>query len=209
MCQGEATLPGMGEATLTYDAEALALLRASRRGITRAEFIELSAAGAFEDEDVELLDGDIVVRERWETPQHAAVVDVLNAIFTPALIGRATVRVQGPFAASDRSQPKPDLALLPLGTYRHQLPTRVHLAVEVSWSTLAFDLRVKGPLYAAAEVEEYWALDVRNERALVHRHPSAGAWGEVTAHGMGNVLAPLAFPDVEVALTRLFGGGLA
>jgi Uma2 family endonuclease len=49
------------------------------------------------------------------------------------------------------------------------------LVVEVSDSTLDYDLNTKAPLYAAAGIPECWVVDV-NARTL-HRHTQPGATG--------------------------------
>ena len=43
------------------------------------------------------------------------------------------------------------------------------LAIEVSDSTLGFDLNRKARLYARSGVGEYWVLDIRGRRILAHR----------------------------------------
>ncbi|HVT06342.1 MAG TPA: Uma2 family endonuclease, partial [Polyangia bacterium] len=80
------------------------------RPLRRVEYDRLVELGFFdEDEKIELLDGVIVQM----TPQglaHAAAIEVLTHQLVVALATRARVRVQLPFAASDISEPEPDLA---------------------------------------------------------------------------------------------------
>src|SRR5580704_11900392 len=84
----------------------------------------------------------------------------LNKLLVRALGDRAEVRVQAPFGASDVSEPEPDLAVVPPGSYLDEHPSRAHLLIEVADSSLQDDRRIKGPLYAAAGVPEYWIVDL-------------------------------------------------
>jgi len=81
----------------------------------------------------------------------------------------------------------------------------VLLVVEVSDRTLEFDRTVKAGLYARAGLEEYWIVDVRGRRVLVHREAADGRWQSIVAYGEGESVSPLAAPEAELAVTRLFG----
>ena len=101
------------------------------RPLRRAEFDKLVAAGAFDDERIELLDG-VLVPMSPIGPPHSSAVDALTEILVVALQGRARVRVQNPFAASDISEPQPDLLVVARGDYRADHPRTAHLAIEVA-----------------------------------------------------------------------------
>ena len=74
------------------------------------------------------------------------------------------------------SEPQPDIVLTSEPRGEGAIPgTSVALIVEVSVTTLAFDLGEKSQIYAAAGVPEYWVVDV-NARKL-HRHWQPGASG--------------------------------
>ena len=86
------------------------------RPLRRVEFDQLVALGAFEDEKIELLDGELVAMSPIGTP-HSAAVEYLNELLVLALHGRASVRCQSPFAASDLSEPEPDFIVVPRREY--------------------------------------------------------------------------------------------
>jgi Uma2 family endonuclease len=69
------------------------------------------------------------------------------------------------------------------------------LVVEVSDSTLSFDLRTKAALYARAQIVEYWVLDIAGRRLIVHRNPEAGRYTSVVAYGAEETASPLAAPE--------------
>jgi hypothetical protein len=52
------------------------------------------------------------------------------------------------------------LAIVPTGDYLKQHPSHAHLLIEVADSSQEDDPRIKGPLYAATGVPEYWILAV-------------------------------------------------
>jgi Uma2 family endonuclease len=67
----------------------------------------------------------------------------------------------------------------------------------VADSSLARD-RAKAKLYAAAEVLEYWIVNLVDEVLEVHREPRAQGCATTTRHGRGEVLRLASFTDVEV-----------
>ena len=119
--------------------------------------------------------------------------------------GLAAVRVQLPLALSDDSEPEPDLAVVPPGSYRDGHPRRALLVIEVADSPLRKDRREKGALYAEAGVPEYWIVDTTGERVEVHSEIVDGVYGRVMPHGRGSVIAALALPELRVAVDEIFG----
>jgi Uma2 family endonuclease len=79
--------------------------------------------GLFEGERVELLYG-VVVQMSPKGTRHDAVIQRLNQLLVPALIPRAGVRIQSAFAASDGSEPEPDIAIFPPVTTTPPTPPR-------------------------------------------------------------------------------------
>ncbi|HEY4160333.1 MAG TPA: Uma2 family endonuclease [Polyangiaceae bacterium] len=170
---------------------------AQLRPLRRAEYDQLVALGAFQDERIELLDGELV-RLSPIGPSHAETVARLCEYLLPALSGRARVFVQAAFAAGDSSEPQPDLAIVPLGNYRAEHPARAYLLIEVSESSLAQDRGRKARLYAESCVPEYWIFNLVESVVEVHTEPLDGAYQRVTRHAPGAVIAPLAFPDLAL-----------
>src|SRR2546425_4751350 len=85
----------------------------TRRRFSVHEYHRMGETGILtEDERVELLAGDIVVREPIGT-QHAGTVNRLTYLWTSRLGRRAVVQVQNPIElAKEDSEPQPDLTLL-------------------------------------------------------------------------------------------------
>ena len=74
-------------------------------------------------------------------------------------------------------------------------PADLALVVEISDTTLNFDLTVKAALYARAGIAEYWVVDLNGRRLIVHRQPDSGAYKSVAAYGENERVAPLASPQ--------------
>jgi Uma2 family endonuclease len=176
----------------------------SLRPIRRAEYDRLVASGFFsEDERVELLYGVLVLMAPQD-PAHSSVIEQLNHLLLPALVGRARVRIQLPFAASDESEPEPDVAVVPPGDYRTEHPKTAHLIVEVANTSHQKDRTVKGRLYAECGVREYWLVDVPARTVEVHTAPARGIYSSVINRTGADRISLVAFADVVVAVDDVF-----
>ncbi|MGE0709092.1 MAG: Uma2 family endonuclease [Planctomycetota bacterium] len=175
------------------------------RPISRREFDRMVAMGLFdEDERIELLHG-LLVQMSPIGPKHNYVVRRLTEGLVLALHGRATVSPQCSFAASDDSEPLPDMAVLPLGDSKTEHPTQALLVIEVADSSLRKDRTIKRELYAAAQVLEYWVVNLQDDLIEVFREPRDGQYTSVRSEGLGSSIALAAFPDVVVQVSDLLG----
>ena len=173
------------------------------RPLRRAEYDELVRIGAFDGERVELLYGTLVAMSPQD-PRHMGPIERLTMLLAPVLAGRASVRVQGPFAAADDSEPEPDVAIVPVGDHRAAHPNRAHLVIEVAVSSLKKDRQVKAPLYALSGVAEYWVVDVAASVIHVYRQPTEDGYRSCDTLGSGQSLAIEAFSDVVIAVDDVF-----
>jgi Uma2 family endonuclease len=172
--------------------------------MSRSEYERVIQDGLFRDERVELIHGIVVEMPPIGAP-HADKVDVLNRVFVRGVGDRAVVRIQAPFAASDDSEPEPDIALVPPGRYADGHPERAFLVIEVSDTSLDHDRKTKAPLYAASGVPECWIVDVKAREVEVFDEPSGGRYERTRRFSTSDTLAPAAFPDVIVSVKDLFG----
>jgi Uma2 family endonuclease len=180
-----------------------------RHLFTTAEYHAMSEAGILPPEDrFELLEGEI-----YQMPpigsRHAGCVNWLNRTFVRRLDDRAVLAPQNPVVLSDVSEPQPDIVLLRprADDYRESHPTTadVLLIVEVADSTLPFDRRKKGPLYARCAIPEVWIVNLVDGEHEVYRDPSPQGYRTVRRLGREERIAPLAFPDVELAVGKILG----
>ncbi|MDP9418331.1 MAG: Uma2 family endonuclease [Actinomycetota bacterium] len=157
---------------------------------TRQEFVRLVEHGVLGDElEVELLDGVIVPVSR-ESPEHAALVQVLTQLLAP-VAAAGLLRVSGPVAAGDWSLPRPDLAVVPPADPTDH-PSDVALAIEVvvAAKTAA---RYKIGVYGAARVTEYWIVDVPGRSVEVFTEPGPRGYGRHEPRRGSDLLALPAF----------------
>jgi Uma2 family endonuclease len=169
------------------------------RPLRRVEYDQLVALGTFAGERIELIDG--ALRHMSPIgPPHASTVALLTELLVLALAGRARVRVQTSFAASELSEPEPDLCIVPPGDHHLAHPSAAHLIIEVADSSLRYDRGEKAKLYAACTVPEYWVVDLRESIVEVYREPDAGGYRQFTTVPKGAKLQLLAFPDVALAV---------
>jgi Uma2 family endonuclease len=181
----------------------------ARRRFSVDEYDRMIEAGILqEDEHVELLGGEIVCMAPIGI-SHANLVSFLLNWFARRLPEAFHIRVQDPIRLPPKSEPEPDIAIVrgPVGSYSHAHPgpADVLLLIEVADSSLAYDRDVKGPLYAAAGIPDYWLLDLASEQLLVHREPKRGRYTTVEALHRGASVPPLAFPELALPLDELLG----
>jgi Uma2 family endonuclease len=186
--------------------------RLRTRRWTRVEYDRLIDRGLLdEDEPIELLDGLLVVKEPQNTPHVTAVTlvaDALRAAFGPGWV----VRVQGPIALDDRSEPEPDVCVV-AGTardYRDAHPTRPALVVEVAHSGLRIAHGRKAQAYARAGIADYWIVNLVDHVVEVHRQPfrrtttrPRSGYASIETLRAEDVITPLAAPAARVRVTDL------
>ena len=145
------------------------------RGMTRGQYDALVDTGLLEGEPVELLEG-VLVQVSPQGEQHTDAVMLLTRCLVPRLPEPWFLRVQSPLAATDRSEPEPDLAVAQRTVGRH--PSTAALVIEVSVSSHRTELSVKAGVYAAA-VTEYWVLDLPAREVVVHTQPGPSGYALV------------------------------
>lgn len=143
---------------------------------SRDEYYRLAELGFFEGKRVELIEGEVFEMPPMLSPHVTAVrlsANTLERAFGPAYHARSQV----PLSLGDRSDPEPDVAVVPgdVRDYASQHPTTAALIVEVSDSTLNYDRATKGSLYARAGIVEYWILNLKARQLEVYRDPVADA----------------------------------
>jgi len=148
-----------------------------------------------------------ILKVRPSNPVHAQVIRRLTRLLHEVLDHRIDVSVQLPFAASDDSQPEPDIAVIPIGDYLDDHPSRAHLIVEVADSSLRAGCQSKAQIYAEAGVGDYWIVNRVDDLIEVYREPTAEGYGSVTSFRRGQRIALLDFPDTIIAVDDILPPG--
>ncbi len=158
------------------------------------------------DDKVELLEGQII-QVSPQRPPHAATTQRTSDYLKAILKGQAHVRSQLPITLST-SEPEPDIAVVRIdpAAYgdHHPTPDEIFLLIEVAYTTLDTDREDKAPIYARANIADYWILDVSDRQVYVFRNPSNEGYQSKTVLNKNAALAPLAFPEIEIPFSELF-----
>jgi Uma2 family endonuclease len=173
------------------------------RGLKRVEYERLVSLGAFDEEKVELLDGVIVEMSPTDVA-HDNPIQQLSQLLIPALLGRAIVRVQLSLVAAGESIPVPDVAIVPVQSYKQRHPDFAYAVIEVAYSSLRKDRKIKAGIYARSGFPEYLIVNAQTESVEVFRRPLDGEYQEWSEHRAPEVLTLEAFPDVAIPVAQLF-----
>lgn len=162
------------------------------------------AAGVIEDgERVELLHGLLVVMD-MDGDDHVSITQRIMERLVLQLAGKPfKVLCQSSAKMGDYEMPSPDVVVVP----RQHGPGRSVgglLVVEVADSSLRKDRDVKPAIYAAAQVPEYWLIDVNAQQVVIHTEPQGTEYRKSETVPRNGVLVPIALPDVKIVVDDLF-----
>ena len=157
----------------------------------------------------ELIEGEIIRKMPQNTPHGTVVMRLISWLISE--FGEDFVLSQCAIDVSPEdnptSHPEPDAFVLSRSVANFQIaavtPSDLSLVMEVSDSTLAFDLSTKAGLYARARIIEYWVVDVNGRALTVHREPLAGRYQSVVRYAADESVATLARPAERVTVSRL------
>ena len=178
---------------------------------TRAECEKLAESGGLDYHHLELIEGALINKTGKNQPHINSLV-ILMA-WLQGVFGSRRVRPEAPIdvAPEDNptNEPEPDISVLTrdLSHFPKERPRPEHLqlVVEVSDTTLAFDLGTKAAPYARAGIVEYWVLDILlGHQMTVHRDPRGGRYKSVEAYKSAECVAPLAAPEAELRVGDVF-----
>lgn len=182
----------------------------SHRRITVDQYYDMARSGLIAPEArVELLEGEVVPMAPIGD-RHASAVEELDELLQRAVAGRARVRCQMPVRLGEYSEPQPDFVIMRPRTGRndraHPSAADVFLVVEISDSTLRYDLDVKVSLYARHGVPEVWMIDLRHQVLRFYRLPVDGTYQDSTSVSDGGLTAIPGVAGASVDLSEILGG---
>lgn len=180
-------------------------LQLAQRLFTVDEYEAMGRAGIFgPDERVELIEGQISAMNPIGTG-HVWTVTRLHRIF--ARRDDVFAIDQSPILLGIRSQPQPDLVIVPADISQDRKPAAADtlLVVEVADTSLAYDRQTKGPLYARAGVPEYWLIDLNGERIEQYREPSPAGYRAMHLFLRGEHLSPAFAPALRISVDEVLG----
>ena len=169
--------------------------------------------GWFQDQRVELIDGEILDMPSQKNYHGAAITQSMDALRLAFGIG-FWVRNQLSLDLSPHSVPDPDLAVVPGSpqgvTAATPNPTTALLVVEVSDSSLPYDRSYKASLYSAAGITDYWIVNLVQRQLEVYRDPVADStqlfgfrYNSRTILDPPDTITPLAAPHASITVADL------
>ncbi|AKE66627.1 protein of unknown function DUF820 [Microcystis aeruginosa NIES-3806] len=179
------------------------------RKFTVEEYEKMTTEGIIKpDEKVELIRGEIIKMSPMGT-RHAACIARLTQLFYRKFGDLILLGVQNPIRLNNNSQPEPDLSLLiPRSDFyvaAYPCPQDIYLIIEVSDSTLDYDRYTKIPLYAEANIQEVWIVNLKEECLEVYRHPLHGSYQAIQKYYRGEIIFIESFPAIELTLIEILG----
>ena len=177
---------------------------------TVKEYHKLGTAGLLR-ERTELIEG-VIYEMMTINPPHTYCVQVGQQALQVAFGAGFHVRVQQPLHLGPRSEPIPDLSVVS-GTphdYLSMHPVTAVLVVEISDTTLWYDRRRKGSLFAKAGIADYWIVNLNKMRLEVYRTPVVDhaaryghSYANVTFLTAADAVGPLSAPASRIAVADL------
>jgi len=174
------------------------------------QFHQFGDRGLFDGRRAMLIDGEILTMP-MAAPPHVTSLHLV-AKFLDRTFPDFYVRNQSALNVGTENDPGPDLAVVPgsIRDYATRQATTAILVVEIADSSLSFDRGPKSNLYAAANVQEYWVLDVNGRQLFIYREPVADVdaprgWRYTTMQTFAETerVSPLVAPQASVLLSEL------
>ena len=170
--------------------------------LTIEQFELLDRSGAFDGyAKTELIEGAIYAMQGQFRPHSFAKSELAFRLWTAlkAIESPLMPIVEGSVAMPPVSVPEPDISVTAAPRGKGYIPLdSVALAVEVSDSTAAIDLKDKATLYASKGVPEYWVLEI--PAAMLHQfwNPAAGGYLEGRSVPIGERIESVTVPGLAV-----------
>jgi Uma2 family endonuclease len=175
------------------------------------DYLRLGEKGFFRNQRVELIEG-VIYQMPPMLSRHATAILLAQAAAAAAFGRGHHARTQLPLQLGPRSAPEPDVAVV-VGTLRANTqahPTTALLIIEASDTSLWYDRRRKGSLYARAGIADYWIVNLRDNVLEVRRRPVPDAtahyghsYADLTTLRAGDTVTPLAAPQATIAVADL------
>jgi Uma2 family endonuclease len=178
-----------------------------RRAFTVDDISRMIEAGVIgEDENFELIEGDLVVMAAKHVG-HDGIKNALNMALARSAPGGVFVAIECSLQLAKDVLVEPDIAIVWRGVYAAERktfarprPEDVPLLIEIAASSLAFDRGVKARLYARHGFREFWVIDADRRVAWVYTGPSGETWSSIVERGPQDVLTTPAVPGFAIRL---------
>ncbi|EJW12277.1 hypothetical protein A33M_2187 [Rhodovulum sp. PH10] len=171
---------------------------------TVAEIDRMTELGIFlEDDRIELIGGEIVPMAS-KGRHHEILKTALTFFWVPRTPGDLVFSTETTFRLSVDTFLEPDFVFYPkAGGWAGLSADTARLVVEVSDSSLGYDLGRKSVLYAGFGIGELWVIDAVRMTTRIHRDPTPEGYRKTSDHAAGDRLVPEKIPEIAFALSEL------
>jgi len=175
-----------------------------RLAFTVEDVERMVEAGIFqEDERFELIGGEIVPMSP-KGNRHEVLKTALNLVWAKRLPATMVFIPETTFRLSKDTFLEPDFTVFPRAVGIKGLNgATALLAVELSDSSLGYDLGRKPAIYASFGVRELWVIDAVRLVTHIHRDPGPDGYRDATEHASGALLTPRDAAELAVRLADL------
>lgn len=181
---------------------------------TIEEYHRLTQLGFFLSSDrIELIRGEIIEMSAKGTAHTSCNMKLIRELAI-LLKDIADLRCQDPISIPTiNSEPEPDLVIIRKRDddylASHPQPQDILLVIEIADSTLKYDREIKLPLYAEAEISNYWLFNLVENHLEIYNNPyqsSQGNFGyQVRQIVLPNQVINLPnFDNLLLDLTKIF-----
>ncbi|MBW4549699.1 MAG: Uma2 family endonuclease [Aphanocapsa sp. GSE-SYN-MK-11-07L] len=179
------------------------------------EYHQLTDLGFFKPGDrIELVRGEIISMAA-KGRAHETCNRRLSRELSALLGNLATLQHQAPITIPTDGEPEPDLAIVRNRPddylAAHPLPADILLVIEIADSSLTYDRETKLPLYAEAQIPDYWLFNLSDYVLEAYAEPLRKLNGQFDYRTKRIVLPAEAlalppFPSLILDLSKVFPG---
>ncbi len=175
-----------------------------RRRFTVDEVDAMTRAGILQEhEQVELIGGEFVPMAS-KGSFHERMKSALNVHWARRLPDDLMFSSETTFRLSADTYLEPDFVFYPkAGGWNGLAAATAQLVVEISDSSLAYDLGRKARLYAGFGIVELWVVNALTRETRIHRDPTDGGYGSTDDRGAEDELVPGCAAALAVILSDL------
>ncbi|QCI66418.1 Uma2 family endonuclease [Phreatobacter stygius] len=170
-----------------------------RRAFTVDDAFRMVETGIISpDERLELIEGEFVPMNA-KNNHHQRVQNRLTKLLIRLVPDDLDVGIEPTLQLSETTYVEPDFVIYRDTDAKRLGPDRALLVIEVSDSSLGFDLGRKAALMAKAGITDFWVIDAQKLETTVHRDPGVDRYRSVETLTAASLLVPLA---TELAAVR-------
>ena len=178
---------------------------------TRELYTAATESGIFGNRRLELIEGEIIEMSPMSS-KHGMLIHLVQKVLERVFTDGFLVVAQTPLDLGEVSEPQPDIAVYAGSAfdYLDAKPTHALLVVEVADSSLRYDRSQKASLYAKANIEDYWIINLKDDTLEVYRTPVAApsqpygyAYKMVSSLKAQDTVSPLAMPEATISVGEL------